>query len=300
MSKDNPLVNIDLKGLSKPLTKLVETVGAGCGVLYEPTRIKRKAKAEAVATEIMAEADAKKQEIAQRAAHRFQDTEIRRQENVEAITAKAYTLLDEDKNTVVSEEPVSEDWVHRFYDECKDIGEEEAQKLWGKVLAEEVKNPNSFSPRTLHTLKNMSRKEAETFTSLCSFVFEIPASGSKNHIVPIVLEPNDSLLTTRGLNYMILKDLDAIGLINFDSLAGTSFKKVNQIIIMYFGKKFFLHAPQPSDLSAGKVSFTPVGRELYKLTEPIPDDAILKKVLDDLEKANWNIQDLNTTLSTDK
>jgi hypothetical protein len=41
------LVNIDLKALSIPATKLIETVASGIGILYEPRRIREKAKADA-------------------------------------------------------------------------------------------------------------------------------------------------------------------------------------------------------------------------------------------------------------
>jgi len=37
------------------------------------------------------------------------------------------------------------------------------QILWGKILAEEVKNPNSFSLRTLSILKNISNTDAKIF-----------------------------------------------------------------------------------------------------------------------------------------
>jgi hypothetical protein len=47
---------IDLKALSEPACKLIETVGYAIGALYEPTRIVRKAKAEAKAMKVQAEA----------------------------------------------------------------------------------------------------------------------------------------------------------------------------------------------------------------------------------------------------
>lgn len=50
---------IDQKGLSEPVTKLVDTVSSGVGILYEPTRIRRKARAEADAAIILARGDEK-------------------------------------------------------------------------------------------------------------------------------------------------------------------------------------------------------------------------------------------------
>ena len=56
---------IDLGKLSKPISKLIEAVSQGIGTLYEPTKIRRKAKAQADAALIKAEADIKKRIIAE-------------------------------------------------------------------------------------------------------------------------------------------------------------------------------------------------------------------------------------------
>ncbi len=52
---------IDLRALSKPATKLIEAVRSATGIIYEPTRIRRKAKADAdaKAAEAKAATDAK-------------------------------------------------------------------------------------------------------------------------------------------------------------------------------------------------------------------------------------------------
>ncbi|MGL3176384.1 hypothetical protein [Escherichia coli] len=43
------LIDLSLSGLSEPGTKLIEKISDAIGVLYEPTRIRKKAKAEAEA-----------------------------------------------------------------------------------------------------------------------------------------------------------------------------------------------------------------------------------------------------------
>lgn len=44
----------DILGLSQPLTKLVETIARGVGIVYEPTHKKRMAKATAEEIQIIA------------------------------------------------------------------------------------------------------------------------------------------------------------------------------------------------------------------------------------------------------
>jgi hypothetical protein len=45
------------------------------------------------------------------------------------------------------------------------------QGLVGRILAEEIKSPNSISYRTLDTVKNLDRKDLELFTKIAPFVF---------------------------------------------------------------------------------------------------------------------------------
>jgi hypothetical protein len=56
MSETNISV-VNTKSLSEPLSKLIESVSSGIGVLYEPRRIKKRAKTEAKAAITLAEAD---------------------------------------------------------------------------------------------------------------------------------------------------------------------------------------------------------------------------------------------------
>jgi hypothetical protein len=52
MSEDKPLINIDLGGLSKPATLLIEKISVAVGTIFQPYQIKRIAQAEADAARI--------------------------------------------------------------------------------------------------------------------------------------------------------------------------------------------------------------------------------------------------------
>lgn len=167
MSKNTfPLAN--LGELSKPLTKLVEAVSACVGTLYEPTRIRRKAKAQKDAMIIVAKGEIAKEQLAQRAAHRLAVQELRHQENIEAIIRLAAEHMPED----VSDDPVDPDWVSRFFSECQDVSQDDLQKLWGRLLAREVASPGACSRATLRVLQEMGPQDAqifEKFASLATF-----------------------------------------------------------------------------------------------------------------------------------
>ena len=93
MSEDSSLIN--LGELSKPATILVEKVCNAVGVIYEPTQIKRKARAEAEAEKIKTLARIELNELEHRALERFVHQEARKQENIEKITAQAASELPE-------------------------------------------------------------------------------------------------------------------------------------------------------------------------------------------------------------
>ncbi len=167
----------------QPITKLTEAICKGTGKLYEPTHIRRMAKAKADEYKIISEAltqglylpakyengeltiDVTAQtELVQRAQQRFLHQELKKQENIESVIGITYNELENE--TEVSNESVDEDWILRFFNCVQDINNEQMQQIWAKILAGEIKQPNSFSLRTLESLKLLSKQEAELFEKI--------------------------------------------------------------------------------------------------------------------------------------
>ena len=86
--------------------------------------------------------------------------------NMRAACVALANVPDED----ISDADIEPDFFARWRREAKVIGNAEVQKIWGKLLAEEVKSPNSISFRTLDVVKNLSRAEAELFCDAAMFV----------------------------------------------------------------------------------------------------------------------------------
>ena len=87
MADGSSLVN--LEEISKPATVLIEKISDALGGAFRPFQIRRVAKAEADAKMIEAVAQVEISELQKRALQRFVVEEGRRQDNIEAITAKA-------------------------------------------------------------------------------------------------------------------------------------------------------------------------------------------------------------------
>src|SRR5262245_31987985 len=143
-------LSIDLKGISQPATKLIECVSKGIGGLWSPLGKVLDAKASKEAALILAQGEIEKEELLRRAAYRLAHTEARRQAIIESVTKQAIECLPE----AVSDEPVSDDWMVQFFENCKDVGEKDLQALWAKLLAGEVAQPRTFSRRTMELLKS--------------------------------------------------------------------------------------------------------------------------------------------------
>ena len=162
------LIEINTDGLAK----LGETICYGIGLAAFGR--KKMANAEAYAAIKQAETETKveflklkgQEEIAKYISAR----ESRKINNVKSVVEKATShFMEEEK---VSNEPVNTNWTNRFFSIVEDISDETLQDIWGRILAGEVKQPNSFSLRTLDLLRNVTKEEAELFVKASKYYVE--------------------------------------------------------------------------------------------------------------------------------
>lgn len=144
--------------------------------------------------------------IEERAQERHKFQEVKRQLNIENVTAFAAEELKDEPP--VTDEPLDEDWITRFFRIAEDISNEEMQNLWGKILAGEIKEPKTYSLRTLELIRNLSKKEADTFIKVANFAIK---SGNSNYL----FKGNDEELLKNKYNisYSDISLLIEIGLI---------------------------------------------------------------------------------------
>lgn len=90
-------------------------------------------------------------------------------ENLAANTAVALEVLQQTPDEEISDKEVDPDFFARWRREAKVIGTKELQFIWGKILSEEVKKPESISFRTLDVVKNLTCVEAELFQEVAKY-----------------------------------------------------------------------------------------------------------------------------------
>ena len=181
---DNNMLKIDVS--SKALETFIDAISRGIGVLYEPTRIRKEAKAKAEEKVILAKAEKQEREILaavqplvgdsvsleqlQPVISKMISDELRKKENIDAVVNIA--LEDFSKSQKVPDEKADTDWLTRFFNIVENVSDEELRNTWGKILSQEIQTPGSYSLRTLSTISNLSKTEAELFAKLSNYIFD--------------------------------------------------------------------------------------------------------------------------------
>jgi len=196
----------DLAGLSQPLTKLLEVCAAGIGKAYEPIAILLKALAKRGEIGLIADkikhagttnnldleyrngevyvayrpvplplqmptsGKLEFETLQERATERLQFQSQKQQANIEKIIFQAVSDLSEESS--VPEEKPDEDWISRFFAYAQDISSDQAQQLWGRILAGEIR-PGAFSLRSLDLIRNLSKDEAQLFEKVANWALSM-------------------------------------------------------------------------------------------------------------------------------
>lgn len=278
MSDLNGINLSDVLGLSEPLQKLIETVSCGIGKLYEPIHVKRMANAKAEEIKLISEQisaipevpskyDGGKvlvdgtdyTELVKRTQSRIAFQELKKQQNIDCAVAFAAQELESEAS--VSKEPVDKDWISRFFDSVSSVSEKEMQLIWGKILADEVRKPGSFSMRTLDVVRNLSKKEAECFLKILPCVM---SSGGDYFI-----SSDEDIINAANITFYDILTLDDCGLLYADGTMRMSFTVAkNDPAIMYnddYTINMTRRKDEPYNGSMGVYKLKTAAQELYSL-----------------------------------
>jgi hypothetical protein len=183
-----------------------------------------------------------------RSDQREQLQQIRYHQNIEAIVLGALLVHTES----VNDQPVDEDWISEFLEQCKNVSSDQMRSVWSKILAAEVAHPGSFTKRTLSFVRQLSQSEASLFTNFCSFVWQDSDS------MFVILGADGEI--PEDLGYEDLVELEALGLIKYDPNGGLY--RTDQIT--YFGQSYKVETRYGSDgmLELPSIPLTSLGKSL--------------------------------------
>lgn len=299
-----------VKTLVSPAEKLIDIVKHGVGTLYQPRKIRKLADARSYEIDKIGEAMRNNSDIiitydngsviannpefddfVKRTQHRIACQELKKQYNIDSVVDKAYTELEFEAD--VPDIPIDDDWVSRLFDIIKDVSNDDMQYVWGKILAGEIKNPGSFSLRTLDTIRNISQQEASIFQRILPYI----VSCGKETFVTSKKEN----LEKHGIYYSDIISLDECGLINSSgSLSLTLTLSKSDTIYLHNNTKVAIIknlSEQSETIVVGVHTLTKCGRELYKiLTNNSSDDTVscfAKEISDNRKNIRVTIHKLN-------
>ena len=287
-----------IKALVSPANKLIDSVTAAIGKAYQPRHVRKMAEAKAHEIELVSKAMRENadvpivyakgeisvsttdfDEFVKRAQSRLAFQELQKQQNIESVADKAYEILTEVSEC--SSEPVSQDWITRFFNSVEDISNEFMQSIWAKILAGEVIRPKTYSLRTLEILKNISQDEAELFERVAPLACTLHGD--------VFFTSNMEILNKFGVYYDDILILDECGLINSDGMISLNPEISSTDSIIIHNNTYLLKvrgAKEKIKISFGVFAFTKVGKELYSILHINSDDKYISDFADEVEKNN--------------
>lgn len=233
------------------------------------------------------------QQLHQRTQQRIAYENIMEQLNRDTVVAHAAAELVDDEQ--IADEPVDPDWMKRVFRTVQDISNEEMQLIFGKILAGEVKQPGSFSLRTVDFLSTFTKKEAASFRDICAFSWK-----DEDDIDIILFSLEENNWNIKMPSYNELQHLAEIGLIEYSvgMFAPKFGYEQSTITLSYNGSKFKIEAETPKDdtgkprISAGIVLLTKMGKELAQVCQPDRDPCIMEYTIDYWTKGRHKVTPL--------
>ncbi|MBB4767565.1 DUF2806 domain-containing protein [Xanthomonas sp. LMG 8993] len=166
------------------------------------------------------------------------------------------------------EQPPSEDWLTRWRDSAEKVSEDEMQRLWGRILAGEIKQPGTYSLRALEVIRNLSKEDADLIANISNFRSN-----------DVIFKPeSDDFFNKKGLSFAQLMELQDLGLIAGVESMGLSIQITSQSATPLQGEfVFHNYVVRFSSQDIGKRISVPVytvskmGRQIIGLAKPEDD-----------------------------
>lgn len=192
------------------------------------------------------------------------------QENLERIFKLAYDSCSDE----TSGDP-DPDWLYHFISIAKNIHNASMQKLWSRILKQEIIFPGSTSLKALETLRNMTQREAQTFHRACMLTCHFGNDHSKklltsikvrHSVLSLIRSPSTDKLALGNYqlpysNLLVLMDL---GLLLRSELESGEITIESSLAFGYQGTHYLLK-PIKKGVALTYYRLSPTGQEIASL-----------------------------------
>jgi uncharacterized repeat protein (TIGR03899 family) len=233
--------------------------------------------------------------IDDRSLRRIKLTELRQQQNIEAIILRAIQYCSD--STIA--ERADQDWFSSFIALAEGISNKVMQDLWAKILAGEVSQSGSFSLKTLQAFRTMSIGEAKLLAKACSI--SVSDSRKKNIRIISGAYQTPKLFNFFNKNRQQRVDLNQVDFSYADILTLADnhllFEQETESHLFAKGEKIQFHfntkalniVAKKNDCILTFYKFTPIGTELAMLIADNADLGFLTTIKAELAE-NFSIE----------
>ncbi|HEY9301238.1 MAG TPA: DUF2806 domain-containing protein, partial [Phormidium sp.] len=189
-----------------------------------------------------------------------------------------------------TENHVDPDWISRLFSIAEEVSNENMQRLWGHILAGEVRKPGSYSLRTLEVLRNLTQSDAMLFQKIANFVL---TRGDDKYIYR-GKNTNDGILPKYGISHNDINRLIYCDLLLPDRQLGLCVYTgpvAENIMFEYQNMAIILNGSVLGDshpLLAFSLSDT--GKELYRLIQTTINFEYISEVAEFYKETGLKVQ----------
>lgn len=185
---------------------------------------------------------------------------------------------------------IDEEWFDRYMEAASFVSSEETQIVWGKILANEFEVPGSTPRNMTRILSEFTRNYAEAFRKICCMrvvLIQIDENDrivntTQRNVIPFL--DNSIYMKKLNLTFELMNELDTIGVIKFDTIAGFAALNITtkKVLVYASGRTIEIGDHEEGNLPIGNVFFTDAGEALKRITDiyEIDDVDYMKALID--------------------
>lgn len=204
--------------------------------------------------------------------------------------------------------PISDDWLNAFEDEAVKMSSEQMQRLFGKILAGEIRKPTSYSIKTIKLLAQLDNQAAALFKIACSLAASLRVPSSMDGItvdarVISMGNAGSNSLGPYGLSFDALNVLQEYGLIISDYNSYRDFRMsvaqggMVSLPFIHQGKTWALVPKDPAheskEFRVYGVAFSRAGKELLSIVDVDSNDQYMKALITYFDRQGMTLTHMN-------
>ncbi len=145
--------------------------------------------------------------------------EFKKLKNISSIVefAKEYCTEEDINKSTYSD---NEEWYDRFFENAGNVSAEGVQRIWGQILANEIKEKGKTPRSVISILSEIDSELAKAFSVLCEQQLIYVALDEKGSLISdhilreVIIFDDNQYNINKGLSLVTLNELESIGLIS--------------------------------------------------------------------------------------